>query len=129
MAPDHFLVYVSSGKYILEEEKKNIIDRPGECVFIRRDSRLYGTQPVDVQKGFQEDQSTIAGEMADTEKASSGTRETTGNGQNGIGCVRRSRIQKPVTLLQRLQKAIRSSSEQLNQINEHLYSFIIHPCP
>lgn len=40
MVPDHFLVYIYSGEYILEEEKQNIAVKPGECVFIRRDNRV-----------------------------------------------------------------------------------------
>ena len=40
MVRDHFLVYVFSGEYILEEGKKSIVVRPGECVFLRRDNRV-----------------------------------------------------------------------------------------
>lgn len=48
MVPDHFLVYVYSGEYTLEEEKQNITIKPGECVFIRRDNRVNMVKkPVD----------------------------------------------------------------------------------
>jgi len=42
MVRDHFLVYIYSGEYILEEgkEKKKTIVRPGECCFLRRDNRV-----------------------------------------------------------------------------------------
>lgn len=42
MVRDHYLAYVYSGEYILEEgkEKKKTIIRPGECVFLRRDNRV-----------------------------------------------------------------------------------------
>jgi len=42
MVRDHFLAYVYSGEYILEEgkEKKKTIVREGECVFLRRDNRV-----------------------------------------------------------------------------------------
>ena len=40
MVRDHFLVYVYSGEYILEEGKKTVVVKPGECVFIRRDNRV-----------------------------------------------------------------------------------------
>lgn len=40
MVRDHFLVYVYSGEYVLEEGKKRTIVRPGECVFLRRDNRV-----------------------------------------------------------------------------------------
>lgn len=42
MVRDHFLAYVYSGEYILEEgkEKKKTIIRPGECCFLRRDNRV-----------------------------------------------------------------------------------------
>lgn len=40
MVPDHFLVYVYSGEYILEEGDATTVIRPGECVFIRRDNRV-----------------------------------------------------------------------------------------
>lgn len=40
MVRDHFLVYVYSGEYILEEGKKKTVVRPGECVFMRRDNRV-----------------------------------------------------------------------------------------
>ncbi|MDH8701598.1 AraC-like DNA-binding protein [Dysgonomonadaceae bacterium PH5-43] len=40
MVLDHFLVYVYSGEYILEEGKKKTIVRPGECAFLRRDNRV-----------------------------------------------------------------------------------------
>lgn len=40
MVRDHFLVYVYSGEYIVEEEMKKTVVRPGECVFIRRDNRV-----------------------------------------------------------------------------------------
>lgn len=37
---DHFLVYIYSGEYHIEEGKKKTIVRPGECVFLRKDIRL-----------------------------------------------------------------------------------------
>ena len=40
MVRDHFLVYVSSGEYILEEGDRTIVVKPGECVFVRRDNRV-----------------------------------------------------------------------------------------
>lgn len=42
MVRDHFLVYIYSGEYILEEgkEKKRTVIRPGECAFLRRDNRV-----------------------------------------------------------------------------------------
>lgn len=40
MVRDHFLVYVYSGEYILEEEGKKTIVSPGESVFLRRDNRV-----------------------------------------------------------------------------------------
>ncbi|MFR0678966.1 helix-turn-helix domain-containing protein [Dysgonomonas mossii] len=42
MVREHFLCYVYSGEYILEEgkEKRRTIIRPGECVFLRRDNRV-----------------------------------------------------------------------------------------
>lgn len=42
MVHDHFLAYVYSGEYILEEgkEKKETVIRPGECVFLRRDNKV-----------------------------------------------------------------------------------------
>lgn len=40
MVRDHFLVYVYSGEYILEEEKKKVTINPGECIFVRRDNRV-----------------------------------------------------------------------------------------
>lgn len=40
MVREHFLVYLYSGEYILEEGKKKIIVKPGECVFMRRDNRV-----------------------------------------------------------------------------------------
>lgn len=40
MVRDHFLVYVYSGEYVLEEGKKKTIVRPGECAFLRRDIRV-----------------------------------------------------------------------------------------
>lgn len=48
MVRDHFLVYVYSGEYILEENKKKVVVKPGECVFMRRDNRVEMTkQPKD----------------------------------------------------------------------------------
>lgn len=48
MVRDHFLVYVYSGEYVLEEGKKKTVVRPGECVFLRRDNRVEMTkQPKD----------------------------------------------------------------------------------
>lgn len=44
MVRDHFLVYVYSGEYVLEEDKKKTIVRPGECVFLRRDNRVEMTK-------------------------------------------------------------------------------------
>lgn len=44
MVRDHFLVYVYSGEYILEEGKKKTVVRPGECVFLRRDNRVEMTK-------------------------------------------------------------------------------------
>jgi len=40
MVRDHFLVYVYSGEYVLEEGKKKTIVRAGESVFMRRDNRV-----------------------------------------------------------------------------------------
>ena len=42
MVREHYLVYVYSGEYILEEgkDKKRTIIRPGECVFMRRDNQV-----------------------------------------------------------------------------------------
>jgi AraC-like DNA-binding protein len=40
MVRDHLLVYMYSGEYILEEGNKNIVVKPGECVFLRRDNRV-----------------------------------------------------------------------------------------
>jgi len=40
MVRDHFLVYVYSGEYILEEGEKKTVVTPGECVFVRRDNRV-----------------------------------------------------------------------------------------
>lgn len=48
MVRDHFLVYVYSGEYILEEGKRRTVVRPGECAFLRRDNRVEMTkQPKD----------------------------------------------------------------------------------
>ena len=48
MVREHFLVYVYSGEYVLEEGKKKTIVRPGECVFMRRDNRIeMAKQPKD----------------------------------------------------------------------------------
>jgi AraC-type DNA-binding domain-containing proteins len=48
MVRDHFLVYVYSGEYVLEEGKRKTVVRPGECVFLRRDNRVEMTkQPKD----------------------------------------------------------------------------------
>lgn len=48
MVRDHFLVYVYSGEYVLEEGKRRTVVRPGECVFLRRDNRVEMTkQPKD----------------------------------------------------------------------------------
>jgi AraC-like DNA-binding protein len=44
MVRDHFLVYVYSGEYVLEEGKKKTVVRPGECVFLRRDNRVEMTK-------------------------------------------------------------------------------------
>jgi AraC-like DNA-binding protein len=38
--PEHFLVYIYSGEYVLVERKKKTVVRPGECVFLRRDNRV-----------------------------------------------------------------------------------------
>jgi AraC-like DNA-binding protein len=49
MVRDHFLVYVYSGEYILEEgkEKRRTVVCPGECVFLRRDNQVtMYKQPV-----------------------------------------------------------------------------------
>lgn len=40
MIHDHYLVYLFSGEYHIEEGKKKIIVKPGECVFLRRDVGL-----------------------------------------------------------------------------------------
>lgn len=40
MVRDHFLVYVYSGEYILEEGGKKTVVKPKECVFVRRDIRV-----------------------------------------------------------------------------------------
>lgn len=42
MVRDHFLVYVYSGEYVLEESSadERVVVRPGECVFVRRDNRV-----------------------------------------------------------------------------------------
>lgn len=40
MVRDHFLVYVYSGEYILEEGKKKVVISSGESVFLRRDNRV-----------------------------------------------------------------------------------------
>jgi hypothetical protein len=40
MVKDHFLVYIASGEYILEEGRKRTVVRPGECVFLRRDNKV-----------------------------------------------------------------------------------------
>lgn len=40
MVRDHFLVYVYSGEYILEEGENKTVVNPGECVFLRRDNRV-----------------------------------------------------------------------------------------
>lgn len=40
MVRDHFLVYVYSGEYILEEGEKKTVVTPGECIFVRRDNRV-----------------------------------------------------------------------------------------
>ena len=44
MVRDHFLVYVNSGEYILEEGKRKTVISPGECVFMRRDNRVSMTK-------------------------------------------------------------------------------------
>lgn len=49
MVREHFLVYVYSGKYILDEgkEKRRTVVGPGECVFLRRDNQItMYKQPV-----------------------------------------------------------------------------------
>lgn len=38
--PDHTLVYLYSGQQIIEDEGQEIIVKPGECTFIRRDHRI-----------------------------------------------------------------------------------------
>lgn len=40
MVRDHFLVYVYSGEYILEEGGERAVVGPGECVFLRRDNKV-----------------------------------------------------------------------------------------
>ena len=40
MAREHYLVYVYSGEYIVEEGGKTIVARAGDCIFIRRDNRV-----------------------------------------------------------------------------------------
>ena len=40
MAKEHYLIYVYSGEYIIDEGKKRTVARAGECVFIRRDNRV-----------------------------------------------------------------------------------------
>ncbi|WP_298651699.1 AraC family transcriptional regulator [uncultured Proteiniphilum sp.] len=44
MVRDHFLVYVYSGEYVLEEGKRKTVVRPGEYVFMRRDNRVEMTK-------------------------------------------------------------------------------------
>ncbi|MDL2303107.1 AraC family transcriptional regulator [Dysgonomonas sp. OttesenSCG-928-D17] len=49
MVREHFLVYVYSGEYILDEgkEKRRTVVRPGECAFLRRDNQItMYKQPV-----------------------------------------------------------------------------------
>ena len=40
MVRDHFLVYVYSGEYILEEGGQKTVVGAGECVFLRRDNKV-----------------------------------------------------------------------------------------
>lgn len=40
MVRDHFLVYLYSGEYILDEGKRRTVIKPGECVFLKRDNRV-----------------------------------------------------------------------------------------
>jgi len=44
MVRDHFLVYIYSGEYILEEAGEKLVFGPGECVFMRRDNRVNMTK-------------------------------------------------------------------------------------
>lgn len=44
MVRDHFLVYVYSGEYVLEEGKEITVVKPGECMFLRRDNRVNMTK-------------------------------------------------------------------------------------
>jgi AraC-like DNA-binding protein len=52
MVRDHFLVYVYSGEYILEEGKKKVTVNPGECIFLRRDNRVNMTKQAKGNEPF-----------------------------------------------------------------------------
>lgn len=52
MVRDHYLVYVYSGEYVLEEDKKKTIVHPGECVFLRRDNRVEMTKQPQTGEPF-----------------------------------------------------------------------------
>ena len=38
--PDHTLIYLYSGQQVIEDQGKEIIIKPGECAFVRRDHRI-----------------------------------------------------------------------------------------
>lgn len=50
---DHLLIYVYSGKLILEEEDEKIVITKGGCVFIRRDCRIRITKQLSGDDQFQ----------------------------------------------------------------------------
>lgn len=53
MVREHFLVYIYSGEYHLEEGNRKIIIRSGECAFLRRDNRVNMTKMPKGGKPFQ----------------------------------------------------------------------------